>query len=103
MPCYGGDIGVDAAVNLREVFRHRYTGYFLEVLKFAVLLVGFLHVADRVHTLDSQGCKAYYGKFNGVKDFTDVRFFSESGFREYQENLREKYAWSSQDKKVLNP
>lgn len=71
-------------MSLRDLWRHRYTGYFLEFLKFAVLLAAVLHVGDRVITAQTGGCMVYYADFNGVDSFKDVEFMSKSEYKEFK-------------------
>lgn len=71
-----------------NVLNHPYTGYLLQAALIVVLLLGNIHVFDRLNTLESDGCKAYYSKFNGVDDFSDKRFFSEDGWKEFQKERR---------------
>lgn len=69
-------------MNLGEWFNHRYTGYFLEAAKFLVLLGAVLHVGDRIHTLETGGCEAYYSEFSDFEDFSNKKFFNRSERKE---------------------
>lgn len=63
-------------MKLRELLKHRYTGYGLRILFVLVLVFGVFHVDDRSSTLNSGGCKAYWTEFGGIKDFSYYRLLS---------------------------
>lgn len=82
-------------MNLNKVFRHRYTGYFLNGLTVLLLFSAVVHVGDRVYTLESEGCKAYYSKFAGVESFEFTRFVNRS-------ERKELLGMNKEEEKLLN-